>query len=382
MIGAGFAARLHTVGLKRLYGVTAEIAAVAARGESADRFAKDFGVPDLYRDYRDLLADESIDVVDITTPAFLHASMIEEAVQAGKHVICEKPFTGYFGQPGDVTPVGHHVAKRDMYERVLASMEKTRRVVDQSGKLFMYAENWVYAPAIAKTAEILSATGDKVLFMKAEESHSGSHAGHAARWDLTGGGSMIRQGCHPLTAVLYLKRVEATARGEQIKVTSVTCETGNIAAGLPEEQKKYIQARPVDVEDWSMLTLSFSDGTKATVFAGDFVLGGGRNLIETFTNGGVLEANIVPNSGMIGYFTDETKLAEIAIREKVDRKIGWQFVTVAESWNRGYISEIQDFMECVRDGRQPLSDLSLAFETSQLLYAGYWAAEDGLRVNI
>ena len=37
----------------------------------------------------------------------------------------------------------------------------------------MYAEDWVYAPALTKTAEILKATRDKILFMKGEESHSG-----------------------------------------------------------------------------------------------------------------------------------------------------------------------------------------------------------------
>ena len=77
-----------------------------------------------------------------------------------------------------------------------------------SGRLFMYAEDWIYAPAVTKTAEILRASKDKILFMKAEESHSGSHAAHAAHWSMTGGGSLIRMGCHPLSAVLYLKQVE------------------------------------------------------------------------------------------------------------------------------------------------------------------------------
>ena len=61
--------------------------------------------------------------------------------------------------------------------------------------------------------------------MKAEESHSGSHAAHAAEWSMTGGGALIRQGCHPLSAVLYLKQVEARARGERISVRDVTCES-------------------------------------------------------------------------------------------------------------------------------------------------------------
>src|SRR5262245_16653956 len=93
-----------------------------------------------------------------------------------------------------------------MYERVMEKMDKTCKTVRASGRLFMYAEDWVYAPAIAKVVEVLKATQDKILFMKGEESHSGSHAAHAAQWAMTGGGSLIRMGCHPLSAVLYLTR--------------------------------------------------------------------------------------------------------------------------------------------------------------------------------
>jgi len=46
------------------------------------------------------------------------------------------------------------------------------------------------------------------------------------------------------------------------------------------------------------------------------------------------------------------------------------------------LQEIQDFMECVATGRQPLADLALAFETSKINYAGYWAAEEGRRVTL
>ncbi len=40
-------------------------------------------------------------------------------MQAGKHVICEKPFAGYFGRDGDKAPIGKHVPKAVMYQRVL-----------------------------------------------------------------------------------------------------------------------------------------------------------------------------------------------------------------------------------------------------------------------
>jgi predicted dehydrogenase len=382
LAGCGFVSELHMYAYRRVYGLDVEVKAVAARGDRVVDFARRHQVSTTYRSFADLIADRELDVIDICTPPNLHASMIVDAVRAGKHVICEKPFAGYFGHDGDMTPIGKHVPKALMYERVLEEMEQTSRAIGETGKLFMYAEDWIYAPAVTKTAEILKATKDKILFMKGEESHSGSHAAHAAQWAMTGGGSLIRMGCHPLSAVLYLKQVEAKARGETIGVASVTCDVGNVAACLRPDERAYIKANPVDVEDWGTLTVTFSDGTKATVFSGDMILGGVRNLIETYTSGGSLFANITPNTHLTSYQTDEQKLADVYFTEKVDRKTGWQYVCLEEEWTRGYLQEIQDFMECVAAGRQPLSDLALAVETIKVNYAGYWAAEEGRRVTL
>ncbi|WP_038971179.1 Gfo/Idh/MocA family protein [Bradyrhizobium genomosp. III] len=380
LVGCGFVSELHMYAFRRVYGVDVEVAAVAARGDHVVEFAGRHNIPRVHRSFADLIADREIDVVDICTPPNLHAEMIVAAMQAGKHVICEKPFAGYFGRDGDQRPIGKHVPKALMYERVLEEMDKTRTAIERTGKLFMYAEDWIYAPAVTKTAEIIKATKDKILFMKGEESHSGSHAAHAAQWAMTGGGSLIRMGCHPLSAVLYLKQVEAKTRGESIRVASVTGDVGNVTAGLKPEERTYIKANPVDVEDWGTLTATFSDGTKATVFSGDMIMGGVRNLVETYTSGGSLFANITPNNHLMSYQTSEEKLASVYITEKVDRKTGWQYVCLEEEWTRGYLQEIQDFMECVATGRQPLSDLALAYETIKVNYAGYWAAEEGRRV--
>lgn len=382
LVGCGFAAELHMYAYKRVYGLDADLRAVAARGDGVVDFAKRHRIPAVHRNFRDLIADREIDVIDICTPPNLHASMIVEAVQAGKHVVCEKPFAGYFGRPGDAEPIGKRVPKSLMYERVMEEIGRTSAAIKASGRLFMYAEDWIYAPAVAKIAEVLNATRDKILFMKAEESHSGSHAAHAAHWAQTGGGSLIRMGCHPLSAVLYLKQVEAKARGETITVSDVTCDVGNVAACLSAEERVFINAKPVDVEDWGMLTLTFSDGTKATVFSGDMIMGGVRNLVETYTSGGSLLANITPNNHLMSYLTNEEKLAGVYVMEKVDRKTGWQYVCLEEEWTRGYLQEIQDFMECVAQGREPRSGLALAYETIKVNYAGYWAAEEGRRIAL
>jgi predicted dehydrogenase len=382
LVGCGFVSELHMYAYKRVYGVDAHVTAVAARGDHVVEFARKHGIATTYRRFEDLIADRGIDVVDICTPPMLHAAMIVAAMRAGKHVICEKPFAGYFGRDGDKAPIGRHVPKSLMYERLIEEMDATRAAIAAGGRLFMYAEDWIYAPAVTKTVEILEATRDKILFMKAEESHSGSHAAHAAQWSMTGGGSLIRMGCHPLSTVLHLKQVEARARGERIAVAAVTADVGNVAAGLPPQDHAYIKSNPVDVEDWGMLTLTFSDGTKATVFSGDMIMGGVRNVIETYTSGGSLFANITPNNHLVSYLTDEAKLANVYITEKVDRKTGWQFVCLEEEWTRGYLQEIQDFMECVAVGRQPRADLALAYETMKVNYAGYWSAEEGKRITL
>ena len=382
MVGSGFSATLHAMSYPKVYGLDVKVKAVASVAADAGKFAKQHGIQDVYSDYAQMLKDPEIDVVDICTPPVLHQDMVEMALRAGKHVICEKPLTGYCGRPGDSSPIGRNVPKKVMYEHLMESLEHNRQVVVNSGKLFCYAENWVYAPTIRKATEIIHAAKPKLLVLKGEESHCGSHAPHAAQWDQTGGGALIRQGCHPLSAVLYLKQQEAKSRGEVITMESVTADVGSIVARLDASDSRHIAARPVDVEDWAQMTITFSDGSKALVQAGDIILGGVRNLVEVYSSQGVMHCNIAPNTHMLNYSVTGQELADIYITEKVETKAGWQFVCIDEEITRGYIGELQDFMECVAYGRQPLSDYELAYDTIKATYAAYWAAEEGIRVKL
>jgi hypothetical protein len=58
-----------------------------------------------------------------------------------------------------------------------------------------------------------------------------------------------------------------------------------------------------------MLTLTFSDGTKSAIFSGDMIMGGVRNVIELYTSGGSLFANITPNNHLMSCPGTELKLA-------------------------------------------------------------------------
>jgi predicted dehydrogenase len=91
IVGLGLAARAHAKGYVGYPG--AELVAVCdLDAERAERFAAEYQVPKVYTAYEDLLADPSVNFIDIATPTFLHADMTKQAALAGKHVHCEKPF--------------------------------------------------------------------------------------------------------------------------------------------------------------------------------------------------------------------------------------------------------------------------------------------------
>lgn len=386
IVGSQFAAHLHLQNYKPLRGSKVEIRAIASRTKDrAEDTARKFDIPNVVDDYRQLLERKDIDAVDLCVPTDLHHEFVIQAAQAGKHVICEKPLTGYFGKERPEELVGSTVDRRTMFQEALANCQAVAKAIGESRIKFCYAENWVYAPPVTKLKNLMRVSQGTVMDIRAEESHSGSHADYSRKWKTAGGGALLRLGAHPVSAVLHLKAYEGVLKGRRgIGLTSVTAEVGQHTRmeSFQNEPKKWIVSSWEDVEDWAAMIMNFEDGSQAVINASDGVLGGVRNTMTVYLSNAVVQVSINPSNTVMAYAPAPQIFGDEYIAEKLETKAGWNFASPDEDWVRGYPQELEDFADCLLTGREPISGLDLAIETIKAIYAAYLSAEKGMRVEL
>ncbi len=379
MVGSGFAADLHAHAWKRVTGVDVGIVAVAAgHPHTAAAFAGRHGIERALPNVEGLLADPDVDVVDCCVPNHLHAPIAHAALEAGKHVIVEKPLTGVFVDRTTMTAA-------TMFERAVEAADALVDATAARGLVVAYAENWVYAPPMEKARRLLAASGGTILRVRGEESHSGTHSEPNKRWSTAGGGSLLGKGCHPLGAALHLKREEGIARdGRPIQPRSVIAEVASLTKvrSFAGEPRKFLRIGYHDVEDFGVLVVTFDDGTVAEITAADTTLGGVRNTMTVFGSTVVVEANLNPNTAVRAYAPDADVLAGEYLSEKLETHAGWSFPSPDEDWMQGYPQEAQDFAESIVHGRTPRSDVTLGRDVLVVIYAAYVAASEGRRVDV
>lgn len=375
IVGARFAARFHWEGFRRVHGVPVQVVGVTSRtAEARDAFAEEKKIQS-FRTLADLC--EAVDVIDLCTPPASHEQLAVQALALGKHVIIEKPFTGYFGA-GVVDFRGNAYPKRKMLEESMQSCERLRAAAARSGKKVCYAENWVYAPAIQKEREILLKSGAQILWIRGEQSHSGSHSPYYGSWEFAGGGSLVGKACHPLSAALYLKHAEGESRnGVPIRPLTVSARTHEITRLNSYRDEGFLRTSYNDIEDYAQVHITFSDGTVGDIFASELVLGGVQNSLEVVCNNHRTRCNLNPINALETFNPSEERFRDVYLVEKIGTKQGWSHPAPDESWQHGYPQEFQDFMESIWQDREPLSGIALARDTTAALYSSYVSAELG-----
>ncbi|HVF74479.1 MAG TPA: Gfo/Idh/MocA family oxidoreductase [Acidimicrobiales bacterium] len=175
-----------------------EVAGVAARDRKrAEAFASEHGVARVYADYDALLADAEIDVVYVPLPTSLHLEWALAAVEAGKHVLCEKPLT----------------ANADEAERLVAA-------ADAAGRTVVEAYHWRYHPLAARLLELLGSGRISDVVSVEGVFTVPKPDGVGMQHDLAlGGGAMLNLGCY---AVHWAR----TVVGAEPRVAAASAEVG------------------------------------------------------------------------------------------------------------------------------------------------------------
>ncbi len=373
IVGAKFAARFHWEGYRRVYGVPAKVVGVTSKSpEARNAFARERGIQAF--DSIEALCD-AVDVIDLCTPGSTHEPLAVQALRRGKHVVIEKPFTGFYG-PGSGEFRGNTFSKEIMLREALASCERILAAARETGKRICYAENWVYAPAVEKEREILVKSGGQILWIIGDESHSGSHSAYYGIWKFSGGGALVGKGCHPLTAALHLKRVEGEAcTAKPIRPASVSARTHEITRLKNFRDAGFLRTSYDDIEDYCQVHITFDDGMVADIFSSELVMGGVHNWLEVFANNHRTRCNLNPVNALETYNPREELLKDVYVTEKIGTKQGWSHPAPDEDWQHGYPREFQDFMESIHALREPLSGAELARDTVAVLYSAYLSAE-------
>ena len=196
IIGSQFEADIHAASFQ-IMPEEAEVVAVASpTAGHAEELAQRYGIPRVFHDYREMLKEPDIEMITITAPNKLHASMTCDAAQAGKHVVCEKPLC-----------------------MTLEEADEMIEVCRQQGVLLMYAEELYFTPKYVKAKEMADQGAfGKVYLVKQAKSTSARTPLVLGRRSQSGGGVFMDMGCHGIAFCYWFLGRPA--------IKSVLCQMG------------------------------------------------------------------------------------------------------------------------------------------------------------
>lgn len=186
IVGLGSIGTIHLETVRRLGWADVAAVCVRGRGQSHEGALRDlYGVPSVYADYRDLVADPAVDAVHVCTPNDSHFEIAAAALAAGKHVLSEKPLARNADEAARLAsladeaeissgakaavnfPYRHHamaqVARRMIEEGALGDLHSVRGAYLQDWLLSGDAENWRLDPAKAGKSRAMADIGSHWL---------------------------------------------------------------------------------------------------------------------------------------------------------------------------------------------------------------------------
>ena len=347
MLGYAFMGKAHANGYKKLAYMMYPPAAnpvlvnIAGRSEGpVSEAARRFGFQRHCTDWRDLISDSEVQVLDNGGPNNLHAEPSIAAVKAGKHVICEKPL----GRNPDES--------RAMLE-----------AAEAAGVKHMCGFNYRFVPAIVQARELIQAgrLGDIFHF----------RARYCQEWiidpqfprvwrldkDIAGSGALGDLGAHIIDLARYLI-------GEPRSVNGLL-KTFIKERPLEEDSSK---TGPVDVDDAFVGIFEFQNGAIGTMEATRFAMG--RKNLNTFEING--------SKGSISFNLERLNELEVYLADTQPAQAnGFRNVLITEAdhpywehwwphghiigWEHTFAHELHHFLDCIVNDKD-VAPLGATFE--------------------
>jgi xylose dehydrogenase (NAD/NADP) len=297
------------------------LTAVGSRDATrAEAYARQWSIPHAHEGYAAVLANPDVDAIYIALPNSLHAEWVLAAIDAGKHVLCEKPLVL---QPDDVDRIAHAA--------------EARGITVCEG--FMYRHEPLTARAVRLARE--QAVGPPRA-ISAGFTYQQSRADDVRMRSDLGGGSLWDVGCY---AVSYARL---------------------LAAEEPDEVFGWAQWTPAGVDDSFSGMMRFPSGIVATVHCG--FRSAHRMWMDLTGQDGVMR---IPNPFKPGPREDiELQRQDVTRRVPVEGSLEL------------FVREIADFVATVRDGRPPVVTLAESRGNAAALAALYTSARTGRPVPV
>ncbi|WP_174715140.1 Gfo/Idh/MocA family protein [Vibrio penaeicida] len=244
LIGAGFMGRCHAHAFRSVSGlfdieIPIELYSLADVDQiSANKNAKALGFERATSDWRELISDELIDIIAITTPNIFHEEMALAAIAAGKTVYCEKPLA-----------TNLEAAKR----MVKAASDK--KVVTVVGFNFLRNPLIAYAKKLIESGEL----GDLVSFRgRHAEYYMPKDVPHSFRTEINGGGALADIGSHIVAMARYLV-------GDISTVCTQSKTIHKLRSCKKSGNDESVQNKESFVDDVSHSLIEFSSGLQGSI---------------------------------------------------------------------------------------------------------------------
>lgn len=314
-------------------------------GERARKTAQQFNIPHVYTDYRELLRDPNIDALSICTWNNTHAEISIAALEAGKHVLCEKPLC------------------KTVEEALLIE-----EVVRRTGKLLQVGYVRRHAPNIAVLKKFIDA-GElgEIYYAKASLLRRlGNPGGWFSDKERSGGGPLIDIGVHVIDLCWYLMG--------KPKVKAVTGHTYHKLGNRSHiENFSFYQAADYDakhntVEDLANALITFENGASLMVDV-SFSIHARQN------------SSLINIYGEKGGAEIEPQLSIVTERHNTILNIDPQISHPGFEFVSSFQNEIDHFVNSCLGREEPLSPVEDGVEMIKIINAIYESAANGREIR-